>query len=155
MGTVTYPNEKVEAELNERFIPVKLVSADHADLARKMNVRWLPGLVVCDADGRPAHVVIGYLPPSDFRAELAFGRAIIAMGEKRYEDSYELFRGVAEGENERSAEAYYWWGIAAVRHKKSNDAYREHWQKIVEKFPKSQTARKVAFVLQKLGSGGS
>ena len=153
MGTVTYPNDNVTRELNENFIPVKLESAKNPDVARKMNARWLPGLVVCDADERPAHVQIGYLPPSDFLPELAFGRAIHAMGEKRYDDAHALFRKVAEGENERAPEAYYWWGISATRQTKDMSAYREHWQKIVDKFPKSQTARKVAYVLQKLASG--
>ena len=65
MGTVTYPDASVIAALAERFVACRIESAKAPDLARKMNVRWLPGLVVSDAEERPAHVQIGFLPPAD------------------------------------------------------------------------------------------
>lgn len=147
MGTVTYPDPKVAAELNDKFVPVKLESAKHGEVARKMNVRWLPGLVVCDPDERPAHVQIGFLPPADFLDEVTFGRAIVAMGEKRYDEADALFSAVAERSGERAADAIYWRGISAYRQSKDVKDYRKHWSVLVERWPSSQTARKVKPIL--------
>lgn len=149
MEAVTLPDESVIGELSDRFVPARLESAKHADLARRMGVRWLPGLVVCDADERPAHVVIGYLPPDDLRAELTYGRAIVAMSEKRYDDAHALFCAVADWPGaERAPEALFWWGISRFRQTKDfATAVGEPWTRIVERWPGSQWARKVGYAL--------
>src|SRR5262245_51213954 len=116
MDAVTHPHADVQRELGERFVPVRLEAGKHGELARRMGTRWLPGLVVADADERPAHVQIGFLPPADLLVELDYGRAIHAMGEKRYDDAHALFRRVAETPAaERAPEAYFWWGISRYR----------------------------------------
>ncbi len=148
MDAVTYPDPAVEKEISERFVPARLESAKHIELSKKLNVRWLPGLVVTDADERPAHLVVGFLPPRDLLPELTFGRAILAMGEKRYDEAHELFRQVADAPGaERAPEACYWWGISRVRQKKELDAAKEPWRRIVERWPESQWARKVGYLL--------
>ena len=149
MGTVTYPDPKVVAELTERFVPVKLESAKNPEVSRKMNVRWLPGLVVCDADERPAHVQVGFLPPADFLDEVTFGAAIVAMGEKRYDDADAGFARVADRGGERAPDAAYWRGISAYRRSKDVADYRKHWSVLLEKWPASQTARKVKPILER------
>jgi len=149
MEAVTLPDDSVVREVADGFVPAKLESAKHADLARRLGVRWLPGLVVCDADERPAHVVIGYLPPDDLRAELCYGRAVVAMSEKRYDDAHALFSSVAEWPGaERAPEALFWWGISRFRQTKDfQGAVREPWTRILERWPKSQWARKVGYAL--------
>jgi TolA-binding protein len=156
MDTVTYPNDRVIAEMDRHFVPVRLESAKHGELARRLNVRWLPGLVVADADGRPAHVSIGFLPPDDVLVEMTFGRAINAMAAKRYDEAHALFQDVAgDPARERAPEALFWWGISRYRQLKDfSTAVREPWGRIAEGWPRSQWARKVGFALGKptLGS---
>lgn len=149
MDTVTYPDAQVVRELSERFVAVKVESGKQPELARRMGVRWLPGLVVADADERPAHVQVGFLPPADLVLELAFGRAILAMGAKQYDQAHELFRQVAETDGaERAPEAYFWWGISRYRQLKDfRAAVTEPWSAIVAKWPGSQWARKVGYAL--------
>jgi len=149
MEAVTLPEETVIDEVTRSFVAAKLESAKHPDLSRRMGLRWLPGLVVCDADERLAHVVVGFLPPDDLVAELTFGRAIVAMGEKRYDDAHAAFAAVAERPDaERAPEALYWWGISRNRQMKDFDAaVREPWGRIVERWPRSQWARKVGYAL--------
>ena len=149
MEAVTLPDETVIREIGENFVAAKLESARHADLSRRIGIRWLPGLVVCDADERLAHTVVGFLPPDDLVFEITFGRAIVAMGEKRYDDAHAAFAAVAERpEAERAPEALYWWGISRNRQLKNFDAaVREPWGRIVERWPKSQWARKVGYAL--------
>jgi TolA-binding protein len=148
MGAVTYPHAAVVQSLNEDFVPCRIESARAPELARRMNVRWLPGLVVADHEERPAHVQVGFLPPEDFLDELKFGRAIMAMGHKRYDEAHALFGQVAEREGaERAPEAYYWWGISHYRQTKDFADCRRHWAEIVRRWPGSQWARKVSYAV--------
>jgi hypothetical protein len=151
MGAVTYPNPDVVRELSEHFVPVRIESAKQPEHARRMNVRWLPGLVVAGADERPANVVVGFLPPSDLLPELTFGRAIAAMGEKRYDEAHTLLEQVAGTKGaERAAEALYWLGVSRYRQSKDfMGSIREPWGRIVETWPGSQWARKVGFAVGK------
>src|SRR5689334_20093201 len=107
MGAVTYPEPRVAAALGARFVACRVESAKAPELARRMNVRWLPGLVVADADERPANVQIGFLAPDDFLSELDFGAAIVAMAAKRYDEADALFRQVAARDGERAPDAWY------------------------------------------------
>jgi TolA-binding protein len=148
MGAVTYPDATVEAELAERFVPCKVESASAPDLARKMNVRWLPGLVVADADERPANVQVGFLPPADFLLELDFGRAILAMGAKRYDEADALFGRVAATSGDRAPEALFWWGISRYRQSKAFADCQAKWREITERWPSSLWTKKVAYALR-------
>lgn len=149
MDAVTHPHASVVAETAEHFVPVKLESAKHGEVARRVNARWLPGLAVVTPDERPAHVVIGFLPPRDLIVELTHGRAIAAMAEKRYDHAHELFRRVAEDPGaERAPEAYFWWGISRYRQLKDfTAAVSEPWGQILARWPGSQWARKVGYAL--------
>lgn len=150
MDAVTYPHASVVKEVGDRFVPLKLESAKNGDLARRLNLRWLPGVAVIDADGRPAHTSVGFLPPRDLVAELTFGRAIVAMGEKRYDDAHALFAAVADGATDRAPEALFWWGISRYRHTKDfAAAVREPWSRILARWPDSQWAHKVGYALGK------
>src|SRR5688572_6178538 len=96
MDAVTHPQQEVVEHIGEHFTPVKLESGKHPEVSRRMNVRWLPGVVVASPDDRLAHASVGFLPAADLITELTFGRAIVMMGDKRYDEAHELFRRVAE-----------------------------------------------------------
>mgnify|MGYP002813856891 CR=1 FL=1 len=139
-------------ELNERFVAVKIESAKAPDLARRMNARWLPGLIVAGADERPANVQIGYLDPADLRTELDFGRGLIAMGSKAYAVADAAFSAVTQRSHaERAPDAWYWWGISAYRQSKNFAGCQEHWAKIVARWPESLWTRKVSYALDHKG----
>lgn len=150
MDAVTYPHASVVSAVSEQFVPVKLESGKHAELSRRLGIRWLPGLVVADADERPAHTQVGFLPPADLITELTYGRAIHAMGAKRYDDAHALFAAVAETPDaERAPEALFWWGISRFRQSKDFKGVMEPWGKIVAGWPASQWARKVGYALNR------
>lgn len=149
MDTVTYPHPSVIASLMNQFVPCQLESGKNAELARKLGIRWLPGLVIVDKEERPAHSVVGFLPPSDLLVELSYGRAILAMGAKRYDEAHALFAEVARTEGaERAPEACFWWGISKYRQTKDfSQSVKEPWGTILERWPKTQWARKVGYAL--------
>ena len=144
---MTYPQPEVAKELSQHFIPLKFESGKDASVARRLGIRWLPGLAVLDADERPAHTITGYLPPDDLLPELDFARAMIAMTEKRYDDATALFRKVSDTPGaERAAEACYWWGVNRYRQTKDfANSVVDPWKRILKDWPKSQWARKVGY----------
>jgi TolA-binding protein len=148
---VTYPQPEVIEALSQ-YVPLKLESGKSPELARRLNIRWLPGIAVLDADERPAHVLTGFLPPKDLLAELRFARGILAMGRKKYDEANALLQGVAnEPDAERAPEAAYWWGVSRYRQTKEFDASMNGtWSLIVERWPASQWARKVSYALKKV-----
>ena len=149
MEAVTLPDPAVIDDVSRNFVAARLESAKHAEVSRRMGVRWLPGLVVCDAEERLAHLVVGFLPPDDLIPEITFGRAIVEMGAKRYDEAHAAFAAVADRPGaERAPEALYWWGISRNRQMKDLDAaVREPWGRIVATWPRSQWARKVGYAL--------
>jgi len=148
MGTVTYPSPRVIEELNRSFVPCRIESAKAPELARKMNVRWLPGLVVADAAERLAHQQIGFLPPADLLNELDFGRAIALMTRKHYPEAHALFLEVAaRAATERAPEAWYWLGISRYRESKRFEDCQDAWRRIAERWPGTQWARRVEYAL--------
>jgi TolA-binding protein len=149
MDAVTHPSQDVVREVMAEFVPCRLESLKEPELLKRLNVRWLPGVAVVDAADRPAHVSIGFLPPADLLTELAFGRAVALMGAKRYDEAHALFARVADTPGaERAPEACFWWGISRYRQSKDfRAAIEEPWRRIVERFPQSQWARKVGFML--------
>lgn len=150
MDTVTYPDPNVVEEVSRHFVPVRLVSADHVEISRKFNIRWLPGVVVTDADERPHHSSVGWLSPKDLQVELVFGRAMAAMTRKQYPEADGLFQKLVEGYpgHERAVDGWYWWGINTYRCMKDMKAAAPYWTTLVEKYPDSLWARKIGWIFR-------
>lgn len=150
MGAVTHPEPAVAADVAANFVPVKLKSADHADLARSFGVRWLPATIVADAQGKAQHMTLGFLPPAHYRAELCFGRAMAAFGAKEYEGAKRLFAELAEKhpKTERTAEGHYWTGVTLLRQTRDFLKCKEAWRRIPKEFPGSLWAAKVEWALE-------
>ncbi len=144
---MTYPQQAVVDEVEGKFVAAKLESAKTPELARKLGVRWLPALLVVDADERPASSSVGFLPAADLLTELTFGRAILEMGKKRYDQAHLLFQEVTGAvDSERAPEAAFWWGVSRYRQLKDFPlAVREPWELILQRWPRSQWARKVGY----------
>src|SRR5262245_17261810 len=81
MDTVTYPDPAVERDLNAHFVGLKIdLVARHPDLKEasgSQRVGFAPAFVFTES-GREIRRWIGWLPPTAFRAELAFVRASAA-----------------------------------------------------------------------------
>jgi TolA-binding protein len=149
MDTVTYPDARVVAEVAEHFVPVKLQNRDNIDLLKKYNVRWLPGVVATDGQERVHHQWVGWLSPDEFRMEATFGRGQAAILQKRFDVACDLFERLAREwpDGERTPEAHYWWGVAEFRRGSGQASALPRWKSLVERYPKSQWARKVEIYL--------
>ena len=73
MDTVTYPNESVQAYLNEHFVLAKFNTAQPdavKEVTRQFRAQWTPTFVFLDHHGIEVRRTVGYLPPAEFLPEL-------------------------------------------------------------------------------------
>ncbi len=150
MDAETYSSEDLGNWIEERFVPVRLESVEHREASRAHQVRWLPGVVVSDAEGRSHHTSIGFLPPDDLTAELAFGRGHALMAGKRYEEASTSFEEVSRRmpTGDRAPEAIYWRGVNELRRTKDFGAALRAWKSIVDDHSGSTWATKIGWMLE-------
>lgn len=121
-----YPDERVVRLVNEKFVPVRIhvrdQAADWKRLGERYGVQWTPTVLVVDASGVERHRLEGFLPATDFAAQLALGLAKSAFGTGRFAEAEEQFRKLVQDypNTEPAPEALYWAGVS--RYKSSGDA---------------------------------
>jgi hypothetical protein len=149
MGAVTYPDPEVEKYIEQHFIPVQFNVVDQPDVMERFNTPWTPTLIVQDADGKEHGRSQGYLDPKRFLAEMALVRLKEPINRRDFATARDRVRDVlarVAGDPQREPEAIYWGGVAA--YKASNDANHlmAGWNRLLDEFPQSEWARKVAFI---------
>lgn len=82
----TYPDPKVEQEINEWFISLKLDIIKDREIRRNFGAYWTPSVYFVDQNGNSYFHFNGYLPPEEFRIMLRLGLAEILMPRGRYDD---------------------------------------------------------------------
>ncbi len=119
------------------------MSKENLEVARKLQVRWLPALVLTDGE-RIHHSWIGFLQPKWFQMELLYGRAQAAFSSKDFAGAVKLFdQVVAEyPQMERAPEALYWKAISTYRQTGNFPDAIPTFKEIASKYPQSIWARK-------------
>lgn len=73
MGTVTYPDPEVVAELEE-WLRRSVDVDEEGDLARAFGIQSIPAAVAIDGQGRVLARLQGFLSPGEFASKLAEAR---------------------------------------------------------------------------------
>ncbi len=94
---------------------------------------------------------VGFLPPKEFLAQLAFGIAKVDFNRRKYAEAIKGFEQVVEQypECDCTPEAMYWLGVSSYRLTGSADDMTAVWQELIEKYPDSIWAKKVSFIEDK------
>lgn len=82
----TYPDPKVEQEINEWFVPLKLDIIKDREVRRNLGAYWTPSIYFVDSNGNSYFHFNGYLPPEEFRIILRLGLTETIMPRGRYDD---------------------------------------------------------------------
>ncbi|MDQ5856943.1 MAG: tetratricopeptide repeat protein [Acidobacteriota bacterium] len=110
--------------MRDNFLPVRIHVRDEGAAAwmEKFGAQWTPTTLLLDSNGVERHRIEGFLPASDFAAQilLGMGHAARAAGdfreaERRYGEVLDKFP-----DSDAAAEAQYWKGVS--RYKATNDA---------------------------------
>src|SRR5680860_640343 len=142
----TFADERVLAEVNDRFIPLKLDLFQDRDFTRQQQVYWTPTIMIADHSGKVRYTSVNYLPAAEFLDILDIGEGMAAMRWKGYDKAIGLFTTVRDRTpgGPLTAEAIYWRGIAAYfRDGKAAASAKTEWTELQERFPDSIWAKRI------------
>jgi hypothetical protein len=142
MDTVTYPDETVHAAIEQGFAPFRLdLLARHPDFKEACGngrVLWAPTFVIADPRGREVRRWVGWLPPRDFVAELAFCRALAGLNNGGFAEALADFTAIVERDAGTAIhpEALYWQGVAGfLAGGKDWRALGRSWRRLTGEYP--------------------
>ncbi len=142
MDAVTYPDESVVRAIGEGFSPFRINMLErHPDFKEACaggRVMWGPAFVIADSRGREVRRWVGWLPPRDFVAELAFCRALADYSHGKFAEALAGFDVIAERDTGTAIhpEALYWQGVAGfLAGSKDWDALRRAWSMLAAEYP--------------------
>ncbi len=111
---------------------------------------WTPTALVIDSKGKERYRIEGYLPKSEFRAQLELGLARVSFMTKQWAEAERKFVEVAEGYPETAAapEAVYWRGVSRYKGTNDHTALGEVAKELKAKYPESSWTHKSSIWLE-------
>ena len=102
-------------------MPVEAHIKEHPAYFHRFDALWTPTVLIMDSDGKERWRIEGYLPKTEFRAQLELGLARVDFMHKHWSEAERRYAGIAERYPETFAapEAIYWRVIS--RYKATND----------------------------------
>jgi hypothetical protein len=148
MDAVTYPNDDVQALLDERAVPYKPQIDENKDFAKRMGVVWTPGLLWLTPEGDLAHSNVGYFEPDEFQAELVYGFGKVAAAQRAWNAARRSFDEVADRwpQSFAAPAALYWAGVAGKNATDDVGPLKTAWNRLLDVHPESAWAMKVSFL---------
>ncbi|HEU0022110.1 MAG TPA: thioredoxin fold domain-containing protein [Dehalococcoidia bacterium] len=146
MDAVTYSNQRVIREVNNRTVPLR-VHHKTEPLATEFNIRWTPTLIVLDGDGREHHRTVGYLPPEEFISWLLLGTAKSHFDREELGPALELLDELLtkHSESDSAPEAIYLRGVSRYQLGEDHSdlsAMREAYEQLDAKFPGNEWTKR-------------
>jgi hypothetical protein len=119
---------------------------EHPAYFHRFNALWTPTVLILNSDGVERLRIEGYLPKTEFRAQLEMGLARVAFMQKQWADAQRRYAEVVERypDSKVAPEALYWQGVS--RYKRTNDhtVLGETANTFVEKYQDSVWALKAS-----------
>jgi TolA-binding protein len=102
-------------------VPVAAHIKEHPTYFHRFDALWTPSVVVLDSDGNEQWRLEGYLPRTEFRAQLEVALARVAFVHKRWDDAERKYSAVVDQypDSKAAPEALYWRGVS--HYKATND----------------------------------
>ena len=147
MGAVTYPNPEVARYVHDHFVPVQYNVAERPQAIDQFNSAWTPTLIVQDVEGREYRRSLGYLDPHRFLGEMALARLVASVNRRDFASptgTDALDR--TKGDTAREPEALYFASVAAYKAANDVDKLLEGWNRLLDRFPESDWAKKIEFI---------
>lgn len=94
---------------------------EHPAYFHRFDALWTPTVLILDSEGVERLRIEGYLPKTEFRAQLEMGLARVAFMHKQWADAERRYAQVVERypDSKVAPEAVYWRGVS--RYKRTND----------------------------------
>jgi tetratricopeptide (TPR) repeat protein len=139
-----YPNDAVASFITKHFVPAKFHVKEQPKAFERFNAMWTPTILILDDQGQERHRIEGFLPPDDFRAQLALGLGKAAFAAGRWGEAEEFYQGIVRDlpKSDSAAEALYWAGVSKYKATQDGSALAETGRALKEKYPDSTWAKK-------------
>lgn len=141
MSAVTYSNPAVqEAFAGDDLRLVKIPIHEQPQEAARFKVRWTPTFIWFNHRGDEVYRTVGFIPPDDFLALQAFGRAQAAIYDGDFERAAAALReGLADhADSIFTAQLVYWRGVAEFNATRERELLTGSWAELREKWPESE-----------------
>jgi hypothetical protein len=147
LDAVVYPHPAVIAAVDAAFVPLRLDFRDPN--VRKLNIVWLPTVVILDHRLNEHGRHVNAAPPDDFLDVLALGEAHARLKEARNASHVRAEQVLAEALARRDdgplhPELLYWHAIAGYFRGDHDGKFRDRvWADLMQRYPDSAWAHRV------------
>jgi hypothetical protein len=119
---------------------------EHPAYFHRFDALWTPTVLVLDANGVERLRIEGYLPKTEFRAELEMGLARVAFMHKQWADAERRYAEIVERypDSKVAPEAVYWQGVSHYKRTNDHTVLREMANAFAEKYQDSVWALKAS-----------
>ena len=142
--TETYPVPKVEQEMSEWFVLLKLDLIKDRDVRRELAAYWTPSFYFLDHTGKSYSNFNGYLPADEFRIILRLGYANAMMPKGKYAEASQFMSKEIDqfkNNNPLLPKLLAQNGIANYIKTKDKSTFMKTMKEIQQKYPDSLEAR--------------
>jgi Thioredoxin-like domain len=117
----SYADATTADYINANFLPVEAHIKEHPAWFHRFDVLWTPTVLIFDPGSAERFRMEGYLPNTEFRAQLELGLARVAFMNKNWAEAEARYSAIVEqrAETAAAAEAQYW--AAVVGYKGGHD----------------------------------
>jgi thioredoxin-related protein len=135
----TYKDDKVDRELNEWFIPLRLDIFRDRELRREYSAYWTPSFYFMDYSGKLLYKFNGYLPPIEFRIMLRLALSEYLIPKGKYDEALSALDSDAEALRHGSIfpKLELQKGIVLYLKHRDNNEFRSIMDDIRRKYPGS------------------
>lgn len=119
---------------------------EHPAYFHRFDVLWTPTVLILDSNGVERLRIEGYLPKTEFRAQLEMGLARVAFMGKHWADAERRYAQIVERypEAKTAPEALYWRGVSRYKVKNDHTVLGELPEQFKEKYADSLWALKAS-----------
>jgi outer membrane protein assembly factor BamD (BamD/ComL family) len=115
-------------------------------LFHRFDVLWTPTVLIMDPNGIERARIEGYLPRTEFRAQLELALGRVAFMGKHWADAIQRYSGVVGNYSNTfaSPEALYWRGVSVYKLKNDHTVLAPVAKELKERYPHSLAALKAS-----------
>jgi len=146
LASRVYTHQHVADFLISNFVPVSMLRSERPVETTRFNVIWTPTIIIAEADGTECHRIVGFLPETEFMAQLELGVSKVTFGREQFVDAQRAFASVVERYPQTFAgpEAAYWSGVSEYKQDKNRAFLKSTGLRLREQYPNSDWAAKSA-----------
>lgn len=132
-------------DLIEREAAPVMIDADESvALAKRYHVDWTPAFVIADEKGKELERWVGYLPATDFMAQMTLSKGLAAFHLGRFDEAGREFEMLIDDypDSELVPEAEYFLGIAGFKETGESDGLARACHTLIDRYPDSQWTKR-------------